>query len=687
MESKKYKLLYLLCFSLFSIGFVSLYICNKIVGTNIILGTFILSLFAFFVFLKEDNLSDIFQMCIVYTLLSIFIIFTLFKSIQNKIEVNKLNAGILCVSVVIPFICTFIVLIKKLGKNIERYFSAFLKKRKYLIGIILAFILVYFTNFFFLFKSDSNTYYLSLINSIGLWNFEFDNLSCFELGYHKTYGYSLFLYIGQYLLPHYAIGVRLVNLFIYIITLIMVYEIYSKYTNKGKIALYGSLICFFSPVVLGISQEISTDMPLMCFFIWLVYCSIYKKKILFVFNAFLLCFSKEIGVLLLCTYLLGIYLIRVIKIIKNKKTIFDITSYVCTEEVFSLYSILFFLIIMKLAGNAWGEKTGYIQKKIGLVNSIQFNPNYIKIKVEEIFILNFQWILVGIIIFSLIFLFIKRKKLKIDEHICGILVTMFAFILFNLLYFTYPHSRYLQLNAFFYGFLFVLLGNQILNYVSKANIYLIIDICFICLQCVQIFFQIDPISNVIFNRVETGNGSIISLAYYNDHPTEKYILISEEEGADLSSEVFRDYVQINRSYLRFETLFEKIMQDIDYKEDDYIYILPIYHNDYWGDSVYTFVNMFGVYDNSLLHWNRKYNQITYENNDISINWVESVQDIEHIKTDGKIWCIYFPFEQRKGQTAQSFIKNLNVIGEKEYKYFEWKIYAYQLDNESGYVNE
>ena len=139
--------------------------------------------------------------------------------------------------------------------------------------------------------------------------------------------------------------------------------------------------------------------------------------------------------------------------------------------------------------------------------------------------------------------------------------------------------------------------------------------------------------------------------------------------------------------MRFETLFEKIMQDIDYKEDDYIYILPIYHNDYWGDSVYTFVNMFGVYDNSLLHWNRKYNQITYENNDISINWVESVQDIEHIKTDGKIWCIYFPFEQRKGQTAQSFIKNLNVIGEKEYNYFEWKIYAYQLDNESGYVNE
>ena len=165
------------------------------------------------------------------------------------------------------------------------------------------------------------------------------------------------------------------------------------------------------------------------------------------------------------------------------------------------------------------------------------------------------------------------------------------------------------------------------------------------MQGVQIFWQVDPISNLVFPKTTTGNGEIISLIWFTADPNQNGKMVYASEGADISSEKFRDYVQINRTYEEFEVLFEHVLEEIDYSEEDAIYLSPIFQDSFWGDLNWTLSNMLGVTNSDVIYWDRKNKQLTYnENEGERINWLTKDSKTQSKEYDN-IWYIYLPYSQ------------------------------------------
>lgn len=628
-------------------------------------------------FSNQISAKNQIQLLCIFGIFAVFWVSSLIANIKTKTLYN-VNIAFLG-----AFTLTYISLfwILQLVKNKNYIFFVIKNKinKKYIFTICIIFTILYLDCFFSLFKSDSNTYFLSIVKNYGNWNFELNSLECFQMGGHLAYGYALFAFIGNNLIPKYGIGIRLINLLIYIATLFCMSDLMEK-NVKNKLALFYffSLTVFaFNPLVIGIAQELDLDMSVMCFFVWLIWAFSNRLSIFCIFFSLLLCFSKEIGIVILAGFWIGVYISRYLKNNKSfsiKKLFSNLNIY----EWWNVYPAVLFIICMFVLSSQWGAKNVQVEKQIGLVNSFQINPEYIVIKLQHLFIFNFQWLIIPLAILLVIKSINKKAKLtKISEVYYGAIVAYMFFLAFQLLYFTYPHYRYIKLNAVYYALAIELLLDKIF---TKERIKYLLAVTISILFLVQSYWMIDPISNNIFRKVSTGNGSITSLAYYIDKPNCPYILYSEKGGANLENEIFRDYVQNNRQYLGFEKCFERLMKKIDYTKNDGLILSPIYSDPYWGDEGWTIVNMFGTYDKTLLHWNNTLRQITYDENDIELNFNDlNYYQINHSQYK-KIWYIELPF-YKENEEVEKFINSLKGVEKITCEYYGWEINAYLIPNE------
>jgi hypothetical protein len=133
-------------------------------------------------------------------------------------------------------------------------------------------------------------------------------------------------------------------------------------------------------------------------------------------------------------------------------------------------------------------------------------------------------------------------------------------------------------------------------------------------------------------------------------------------------------VQNNRQYLGFEYCFEKLLAEIQYNESVAIILSPIYSDAYWGNETWTIVNMFGVYDKSLLHWNTRWKQITYEPTDIPLNFISPNSIHDQTLNYESIWYIELPYETQ----YNTFPIECIITDQITVRYFNWFLNAYKL---------
>lgn len=599
------------------------------------------------------------QYSLVFMVLTVFFVSQFISSIKNETRCTYRVVIVAIVSSFISLIYWAVSSIQCYRKKIE--IKKIISNFGYLILILVGIIVVYAPNFSMLFKGDSYAYYSSLVENVGKWQFNFNNLSSFRLGYHSSYGYAIFMCIGNFLIPTDGIGIRLMTLLIFLVTVCLLNEIIAElFPKMGKIKKFIVLSLFsFNPLTIGIIQEMNPDFAALCFFIWMINSFLKKRRVLLPVSAMLLAFSKENAIFLIAGFMIGVGIYRLIS--KKYKDgylfIFDFS-----EWLIILVPILFYLDMFWL-GNSWGNAEN-VASGIGIRNTFQVNIEYIFIKLKQMYVLNFQWLFLAIVLFVIILSF-RKRKVRNKEIISGLALSYLFWLGFQLLYFTYPHYRYTQVNAFYFTLIFALFldlldeRNKVISYVLGG--------CVSFLFFVQTFVSIDCISNKIFRKVSTGNGEILSLAYYTDDPEIPNKLIL----GNLYSEKFRDYVQNNRQYLGFEKCFEKFMKEIDYNGEP-IVLSPIYRDNYWGDYKWTFCNMFGTIDVSSIYWNNDKNKLTYEKEYIPIKWIT----LDDLKKYDETWFVYLPFEQ--GKPVEKYLGDINNLEFKEVIYGQWKIYAYKL---------
>ena len=173
----------------------------------------------------------------------------------------------------------------------------------------------------------------------------------------------------------------------------------------------------FNPLILGIIYEINLDLPSVCFYIWVLYALMYHKKILLLCSSLFLVFSKETGILLLFGIAVGWGLSWFIPLIKSykEKTFRELLKEVpfTTCALFITVPVLM-LLSMKFT-SIWRQDSlsGQSQSAQGMETFAFIIENTV-IKLKELVVLNFSWILILTGIVCLLVIILQKKKISSD---------------------------------------------------------------------------------------------------------------------------------------------------------------------------------------------------------------------------------------------------------------------------------
>lgn len=469
-------------------------------------------------------------------------------------------------------------------------------------------------NFNCLFKGDSNTYYQGFIRNLEEWNYSINNLYVFQNSGHISYAYSVLLYIGYCIWPTNGFGIHFVNLIISMLSVYCIWGILRKTFYSFNNTLINLLVLLFivSPMFSGISYAFNLDFAMLNFIIWLIYCTIYDFKIFQMLSGVALCYSKEPGIVIYAMFLFGNWMINIInekdKITRKtiKKVIrawpWLLTTFLCAGATSLLMS-----------NSGWG-KLGkeLLSKESKSMSKITWDVKYIYFKLEQMFVINFAWILLIIMILAAIVILYKYcregKFIKLDidyKNLVLIFSTYIGFLAINFFFFTYMHYRYIQPQVF-YEIIIVALCIEILFYHKKyAKNFLIGWGILLFVEC---YIVIDPISLNSLHNVYTGNTRTISTRRIAD--IGKFVFGNDEQ---LENQWLNEGLIYNRQQLGIEAALEEALFKINYNQNDLIVIPNIF-------GAQTARCILGGETYEGYFWDKKKKQISYNDNDMPITF-------------------------------------------------------------------
>ena len=524
------------------------------------------------------------------------------------------------------------------------------KENKFLILGILMFIISLFSILDIWLMGDGAIYYSQvLINRE--WNFK--NIFNLKLAGHQTSLYTIWLLIGEYIIPNNAIGVRMVVILLASVTVAMYYEILKKIyenCNKLNIALF-VLLFALHPAFWGILGEINTDLPILIFLTWVIYFQINRLYILSFFSAIMLCFSKETGVLVFAFYVLGCVGYKVVCGLgkgwkESLKQMFSV-------EMISLYGAGIIWAIIWLVcsrGMTWTGGSESLTDNTDGISGIKLDTfhgciEYMNHKLKEIFVLNYGYIFWIFAILAILFFFFTNKKLHVKSGfgyiIIGLYFSFVGFLNFNLYFVTWPNYRYIisvVLFETFFASIFVF------GYIENVRIQRIVIVCVLILVFIS-NFRADPISKQVFNKVSMGNGDMISTNLFYIENLDSKIL---GKNKTISYEyAYDDEGVYNREYSYRGKCINEILKKIKYNSKTLIIFPHIvgsksfyYGRSEWYESEKIYVNK-KTYKLSInyLDQDMSKNGKWIEFNDIYLNPEEKISE-EILESFERVYYVY-----------------------------------------------
>lgn len=639
---------------------------------------------------KEKNAEYLLECFPFEILIVLFWDLALFSKYTDKQNILWIVIGTVLIHIV--FIYTILCIISKRKDKKDKFDIKNSIINPYLFVIFVIFVVCFSTILKSWLNLDGHIYY-SYVRDLKEWDFTWNKLM---LAGHMSQGYTLFLMIGEFLFPNNPFGVRIIHCIMALISIYCFYLIvYTIMRNKNKLeaALYTAIFAF-SPMLLGLIGEVNTDFPTLCFLTWMICCGVREKYIRQALCGILLCFSKETGCLLYGSYILGCIIFRIIKNRRqNIKMI--IKSIISTDMILFVFGGVFWGISYLLNNSgSWVDSTTIstvdtTSQNIGIkINTIAFFPYYILKKIQQLLYINCNWILytfVFIAIFAnfIVGTYLFRKKIKIKgEILIGASFSFCAFLIYNFLYVTYNHYRYLLPFAFFLS-LGVSISLMIL--IRRNTIRKIIAVCLVCVVFISNFCSLDPIAENIFMKQGTGTGSIlIPCTMYTDK--QKNAIIGNKEDYACATINTSGMYNFQSHYLSI--CFDKTLKKIDYKEDSII-IIPSQYRDEYGTLATIFgVNVLGYRE---FYWDTKRSQLNIncvddmermKNNSryqkLNYRIVNKISEIsqQEMQNYKNVYYIALPFDPEFNH--DNFLEGRQVDSKETVQYFGWKWNVYKM---------
>lgn len=532
---------------------------------------------------------------------------------------------------------------------------------------------------------DGFIYYKAL-RRMKYWNFiGIDN---FMMAGHMAQGYSIFLIIGEFIFPDMVLGARIMHCIIALITLFAFYDILQitiKNVSKIELTLYTGIYAF-SPLFLGLLSEINTDFPILCFFTWMIWASLRKKHLLQFACAMLLCFSKETGCILYGFFIIGTVIARIITNRKEKFLPFLKKVISLDIVLLTIVGCLWIFNYVTYSGSSWGNGTTVSSTAISTegykLNSVTFYPEYIICKLKQMIFINFNWIpyfLILLLICTCLFYGKKyiKKHLNISlELFFATIASYVGFVIYNSLYITWIHYRYLMPFVFF-----ISLGTafSIACCFQKKIYKYIISVLIIVLFFVSNFYTIDPISKKLFMTQNTGNGEILIPSNMTSVSSDRAILNNID---NYSLAKFNNSSLYNYQNVYLGLCIDKCLDTIQYNGASLI-VLPCEYRDEYGSKLSIFgVNLEGIND---YYYNIKTKHLNIScANDISemqddpdyiklnLIFAKSMSDISQDTLNKYNNVYYFELPFMKEFNHKAFLGNHKIIESTTVQYFSWK---------------
>lgn len=363
---------------------------------------------------------------------------------------------------------------------------------------------------------------------------------------HSAMGYVGLIVLGQLFDYPNLFALNVVQLILASFSVFCGYKIFRWFLPKAEQlpeVLIATAIYALDPLFFASSIFINTDFPVLVFYTAALAALLYGHYGWFALASIMMIFSKATGTLFWVSLVggIGLYgLIILIQDIKHHRSLSlsrllpptaqgvnSLLSY--WSSGYRIVCILLPGIAYKLytiaqQGNSWVMNSGMKFDSKGW-NCFGFNPRVMSNRAAEIFILNFHWVLVAVIIIALLIGYgrqLERRKncTDIDVHnttemqasrwwgLLPVLTGFIIFVAFNLSYITYIIPRYVVYGGFFL-IIFTLLALQYSSESTKFRCSLLAII--FGLFGWQTFRTVDPLSIAFFGSTPFSEHRILQI--------------------------------------------------------------------------------------------------------------------------------------------------------------------------------
>lgn len=490
------------------------------------------------------------QLALVAGILTAFCMTALFTTCNTNVR----NAPYIAVSVMFAILCAVMLGLAVWNRLKQGKGKLALPIDKAFLLVAIVFIVIRLAQFDTLPRWDSETYFAALRKACENYEYDFPSLiNNFFLAGHVSLGYALFLAMGYFIWPNAAQGVYAVNLLLSFAGFCCTWGIL-RHAVKRKTSLQLLLAAFLiwcMPLTLGTFSGISLDYGIMLFLVFLLYSHIKQQYLLMLFWALALATTKETGVICLAGY--GV--ICVLQEFLHQHGSFRDRGLALLKEK-AMWILLgsggAFLLMRALqllfGKSSWG--TGI--SKSGLHNVFKWQWDYVLLKLQTFFLLNFYWVLALLILYCVLAAaFGKKQRLRYlllkNEEICCAIGAAAAFIVFSCIYLTYNNPRYNVVVEYILALVCVIFVMWTITEQTVCNL-VIGQLCVMML--VQSYYTVDPVTKAVFPKVNTESAFPMVTTGWSGYPS-----------------LQADITVYNNQYTYLDKAYDKILSNIGYDEN------------------------------------------------------------------------------------------------------------------------
>lgn len=490
------------------------------------------------------------QLALVAGILTAFCMTALFTTCNTNVR----NAPYIAVSVMFAILCAVMLGLAVWNRLKQGKGKLALPIDKAFLLVAIVFIVIRLAQFDTLPRWDSETYFAALRKACENYEYDFPSLiNNFFLAGHVSLGYALFLAMGYFIWPNAAQGVYAVNLLLSFAGFCCTWGIL-RHAVKRKTSLQLLLAAFLiwcMPLTLGTFSGISLDYGIMLFLVFLLYSHIKQQYLLMLFWALALATTKETGVICLAGY--GVICVLQ-KFLYQHGSFRDRGLALLKEKAMWILlgsggAFLLMRALQLLFGkSSWG--TGI--SKSGLHNVFKWQWDYVLLKLQTFFLLNFYWVLALLILYCVLAAaFGKKQRLRYlllkNEEICCAIGAAAAFIVFSCIYLTYNNPRYNVVVEYILALVCVIFVMWTITEQTVCNL-VIGQLCVIML--VQSYYTVDPVTKDVFPKVNTESAFPMVTTGWSGYPS-----------------LQADITVYNNQYTYLDKAYDKILSNIGYDEN------------------------------------------------------------------------------------------------------------------------